>query len=270
MSNRPSPDPKASMWDFIAWYLRVFRTQRHLHGPQFGESIGCSASTVSRLETSDLRLDEKRAALLDERHKTGGLFSLLVWYAQLGHDPNWLRQYLDLEVKAEIMRVFELQFVPGLLQTPEYAMKLFLATGARDPEKRVEERMARQTAVLLKEPPPQLWILLTQNVLDWTVGGPEVMRPQLGRLLEAMESPDVGIRVLPRSKGEHAGMGGSFSILSGPFGDVAYTEAIGGGRLVPSPAEVRSFGAKYDRIGQHALAEDDSRKLIKQVMEDLG
>jgi hypothetical protein len=128
--------------------------------------------------------------------------------------------------------------------------------------------MARQ-AILLGDP-PQLWILLSQNVLDWKVGGSKVMRPQFARLLETMESPNIGIRVLPRSKGEHAGMAGSFKILSGSFGDVVYTEAMGGGRLVPSPAEVRSFGAKYDRIGQHALTEDDSRKLIRQVMEDLG
>ena len=90
---------------------------------------------------------------------------------------------------------------------------------------------------------------------------------QLAYLLEVSERPNVGIRVIPRSAGTHFGLDGSFKIMSGAFGDVAYTESPGGGRLVPSAMEVRSYVLRYDRIGQKALSDDQSRDLIRNIME---
>jgi hypothetical protein len=112
-----------------------------------------------------------------------------------------------------------------------------------------EERMSRQ-AILTREDPPVLLILFTESVLDWPIGGPEVMRNQPARLLEASELSDVGISIVPRSAGAHYGFDGSFKIMSGPSGDVACTESPGGGRLVPSAEEVRSHLLRYDRIGE--------------------
>ncbi|HZE31595.1 MAG TPA: Scr1 family TA system antitoxin-like transcriptional regulator, partial [Actinoallomurus sp.] len=93
------------------------------------------------------------------------------------------------------------------------------------------------------------WI--KQHVVDWPMGGREVMRKPLVDLLEVSERPNIGIRVIPRSAG-----------------DVAYTESPGG-RLVSSAREVQSHVARYDRIGQKALPEDLSRQLIARVMETM-
>jgi hypothetical protein len=165
-----------------------------------------------------------------------------------------------------VIKTYEALVVPGLLQLPEYARSLFTADGVPDVEGAVERRMARQ-ALLSREPPPQLWILLSENALDWPMGGPAVMRKQFARLLEASEQPHIGIRVLPRSAGAHAGTTGSFKIMSTESGDVVYAQSPGGGRLVPSAQEVREYGLKYDRIGQHALPDVQSRDKIKQAME---
>ncbi|HEY7486645.1 MAG TPA: DUF5753 domain-containing protein, partial [Streptosporangiaceae bacterium] len=181
-------------------------------------------------------------------------------------NPNWLQEHLDIEARSSVIKTYEALVVPGLLQTPEYACALFAADGVADVEKDVEQRMARQ-AILTRNPPPQLWVLLSENALDWPIGGAEVMRKQLAGLLEASEQPNMGIRVLPRSAGAHAGTTGSFKIMSTESGDVVYTESPGGGRLVPSAEEVRKYGIKYDRIGQHALPEVQSRDKIKQAME---
>ncbi|MDN3351570.1 Scr1 family TA system antitoxin-like transcriptional regulator [Actinomadura sp. DC4] len=62
-------------------------------------------------------------------------------------------------------------------------------------------------------------------------------------------------------------MNGSFKVMTGASGDVAFTEATGGGRLVPSATEVRDYVLRYDRIGQKALPEDQSRELIRKIME---
>jgi transcriptional regulator with XRE-family HTH domain len=266
MTTNPPPNPKISMWTWLAYSLRFHRMQRGLSGEALGRILTCSKATVSRLESGEARLDDKQAAALDRAWDTGGHFSIMLWYARLGHDPDWLKQYVDIEARADVIKPYEAIVVPGLLQIPEYARALLTSGGVLDVDGAVERRMARQ-AILERDPPPVLWVLLSEGVLDWPVGGTEVMRRQLARLLEASESPNIGIRVVPRSAGAHAGADGSFMIMSGDFGDVAYSESQGGGRLVPSPAEVRSYQIWYDRIGQQALPEGSSRDLIKQVME---
>jgi transcriptional regulator with XRE-family HTH domain len=266
MHIKPSPDPKSSMWAWMARDLRLFRERRGQTGQDVAKILNCARSSISRLETGEAKLDDKQAAVLDREWDTGGHFTLQLWYARLGHNPNWLQEHLDIEARSSVIKTYEAQVVPGLLQLPEYARALFTADGVADVEKYVEQRMARQT-LLTKIPPPQLWILLSENALDWPVGDPEVMRMQLALLMEASEQPNIGIRVLPRSTGEHAGMNGSFKIMSTESGDVVYTDSPGGGRLVPSADEVREYGIKYDRIGQHALPDVQSREKIKQAME---
>jgi DNA-binding XRE family transcriptional regulator len=268
MHPKPSPDPRSSMWAWIAHDLRFYRAQRNLSGADLAKILNCARSSVSRLETGQAQLDEKQAENVDLAWKTGGHFGRLLWYARLGHDPNWSRQHLDIEGRSDVIWAFEAQVVPGLLQIPEYAHALLTAGGAPNVDALVEERMSRQ-AILDRESPPQLWIILSQNVIDWPVGGPSVMRRQLARLLEASELLNIGIRVLPRSAGAHAGVDGSFKIMEGGHGRVAYTESPGIGRLVTSVTEVRSYVLRYDRIGQQALPEIPSRGLIKQAMEAL-
>ena len=266
MLPKPSPDPKSSMWAWLAHDLRLYRTQRGLSGDAVAKLINCARSSISRLENGEAKLDEGQAAALDERWRTGGHFGTMLWYARLGHDPNWLKQHMDLESEASVIKVYEAQVVPGLLQLPEYAHALVAESGVSNVDEIVARRMARQE-ILTRETPPVLLVLLTESVLDWPVRGSVVMRKQLAYLLEMSERPNIGIRVVPRSAGAHYGMNGSFKIMTGPSGDVGFTEATGGGRLVPSATEVRSYVLRYDRIGQKALPEDQSRDLIKQVME---
>jgi transcriptional regulator with XRE-family HTH domain len=263
---KPSPDPKSSMWAWLAHDLRFYRTQRGLSGEAVGKLINCGRSSVSRLENNEAKLDERQAAVLDERWQTGGHFSTILWYARLGHDPNWFKQHLDIEAEAFVIKVYEASLVPGLLQLPEYARELLTAGGAPNVEELVAERMSRQ-AILDRESPPLLLVLLSENVLHWPVGGAVVMRKQLAHLLELADRPNIGIRVVPRSAGAHPGLDGSFKIMTGASGDVAFTESPGGGRLVPSTTEVRSYVTRYDRIGQKALPEDQSRQLIIKIME---
>ncbi|MCO6006653.1 helix-turn-helix transcriptional regulator [Actinoallomurus purpureus] len=268
MQAKSSPDPKSSMWAWMAHDLRFHRAQRNLTGDAVAKILNCARSSISRLENAEAKLDDGQAAALDRAWRTGGHFSIQLWYAQRGHDPNWHQQHLDIEARSSVIKVFEALVVPGLLQTSEYAHALIAAGGVPNVDRLVEERMPRQV-ILTRDDPPVLLILLTESVLDWSIGGPAVMRNQLARLLEASELPDVGIRVVPRSAGAHYGLDGSFKIMSGPSGDVAYTESPGGGRLVPSADEVRSYLLRYDRIGQQALPEDQSRELIKRVMETM-
>lgn len=257
------------MWNLIAYYLRLQRAKRGLSGQALGNLMNISKSGVSRIEVGTDRLDGEQAGRVDRAWDTGGLFGLLVWYASIGHDPEWFAQYVVFERRAALLRIYEASVIPGLLQTEDYARALIVSGIDPDPEAVVIERMRRQI-VLEKVPAPHLTIILSQNAIDWPVGSPEIMQGQLARLLEVSELPNVVIKVVPRSwaTGAHVGLNGAFELLSGDgFGEVAYTESVGAGRLVSSPADVRSYAIRYERINAKALTEVLSRSLIREAME---
>jgi hypothetical protein len=112
-------------------------------------------------------------------------------------------------------------------------------------------------------------VLLSESVLDWPVGGTEVMRSQLARLLELSELPHVTLRVVPRSAGAYEGLDGPFKVITVEEGEIAFVEAPNGGRLVMDAAEVRGLRLRFDRIGAIALPIDSSRSLVKQIMESM-
>jgi transcriptional regulator with XRE-family HTH domain len=268
MATNPPPDPKTSMWAWIAYMLRFHRTRRGLSGDALGRILNCSKSTVSRLESGIIEPDERQVAILDETWDTGGLFTTMLWYARLGHSPNWLQQYIDVEAVCSVIKAWESTLVPGLLQTPDYARAALQAGNVPDVEAALAARMDRQR-ILEREDPPVLWVLILENLLEIPGGGRTVMRAQIAHLLEASHRPNVGLRVVPKAAGLHAGLDGPFMIMTMSSGDVAYVEAPGGGRLVPSRSEVQSYVLRYDRISQEALPAGLSRDLMKQIMEDM-
>ncbi|MEV5711849.1 DUF5753 domain-containing protein [Actinoallomurus sp. NPDC052274] len=261
-------DPDSSMWDWLTYDLRFLCKKSDMSYAAFARLLKRSDSNVSNIMAGRRRIADRDATILDEHFDTGGHFRRLLRYARLGHDPNWFKQYISIEAEALVIKAYEALTVPGLLQVPEYARALFTAGGSTNVDALVEERIARQK-IHDKDIPPLLWVLVTESVIDWPIGGPEVMRKQLAHLLDMSVNPHIGLRVIPRSAGAHAGVDGSFSLMSGEFGDVAYTESPGGGRLVQSINEIRSYAVRYDRIGQVALPERASRELIQEAMEAL-
>lgn len=263
-----SVDPDASLWAWLAHDVRFYRKKYSLTQPELATVIKSSASNVSNIEYNRRKLTDEQALALDLRFKTGGHFSRLLRFARLGHDPDWFKQYVDLEDKAGLIKAYEAITVPGLLQVPEYALELFRGVGLADIDGPLARRMKR-AEIFNRSEPPVLWAVVTESVIDWPIGGPAVMRKQLAHLLEMSSRPNIGLRVIPRTTGTHAGVDGSFSLMWGDFGDVAYTESPGGGRLVAATAEVRQYSLRYDRIGQAALPDAASRELIQKAMEAL-
>jgi transcriptional regulator with XRE-family HTH domain len=266
MPTNPSPDPLSSMWAWIAHDVRFYRVRARMNGEDFGKIMGVVRSTVSRFESGEYKIKDNHARALDKYFNTGGHFQRLLHYARLGHDPDWLKDRLEKERDASIIKVYTAQVIPALLQTREYATAL-ISAGGRDVETLVSERMARQE-IFDRQPPPELWVILDECVLHKLVGGREVMKGQLAHLLKMSELPNVVIRVIGTEAGAHVGLDGSFMVMSLDAGDVAYAEAPGGGRLIATTADVRSYGIRYDRIGQQALPEGASRDLIRQTMEE--
>ncbi|GAA2433631.1 hypothetical protein GCM10010191_54800 [Actinomadura vinacea] len=168
---------------------------------------------------------------------------------------------------ARRVEVYQALVVPGLLQTSDYGRALFEAVeDVVDVDQGVAMRLERQK-ILDSEEPPQLRVLLKQSVLEDPVGGPVVMKAQLAHLLKVSTRPNVHVRVLPRSKGVHVGLDGSFMLIQGRRGECGYIEAVDGGRLITDPTKLSSLRVRLDRIGDDALPREASRELILRLME---
>jgi hypothetical protein len=185
----------------------------------------------------------------------------------MAHDPDWGRQLVEYEEKAEAIRAYHSKAIPRPFETEEYMRALAEASTSQDVEKATARRLARQQALLDREKPPFYWVILDEGVLACDVGGPDVMKGQLVHLREMMDLPNVTVRFIQPSAGAHPGFDGPFQLISLEDRDVAYAGAQNGGRLVEGPGEVKDFRTTFEQIGAKALPEDASRALIDRYLE---
>jgi hypothetical protein len=215
-----------------------------------------------------------------------GQRQVLIEMAREGHRKGWWAVYDDvlptgfdvyvgLEAEAAALRVFEDQVVHGLLQTESYARTVMNSVRrSQDPgqiDRAVELRMARQR-VLAGSDPLRLWCILDEPVISRAIGGPEVMREQLTRLLEASQQPNVTLQVLPLSSGVHPALNGPFCILEFPERgdqDVVYTEGVAGHAYLERDAEVRFCAEVFDLLRAAALSPADTAKFIERKIGDI-
>ena len=197
------------------------------------------------------------------------------WYSYRDVLLNRYDFFIGLESEAASIRNFELAMVPGLLQTEEYARALIQGgpqeLGRDEVERRVEVRMTRQ-ARLERDDRPQFWAILDESVIRRVVGGPEVTRGQLERLIAAGGQARTTIQVVPYRASMHPGLEGSFVILefaesSEP--DVVYMESVGGNLYVDRPDQVRLFGIAFDHLRAVALSPNDTRAMLRAAADEL-
>lgn len=263
-----SPEPRSSMWAWMAYYLRFQRMQHGMSGHALARLLNCARSSISRLENCEAKLTDAQAAVLDREWNTGGTFTIMLWYARLGHDPNWFKNFTDSEGRASVLKIYSGQLIPALLQTPAYARALLVEGREPGIDALVEARMARQK-ILTNDSPADLWVVLAETALPCLVGGKAVMREQLARLIELSHLPNVMLRIVPNTAGANPGLDGPFKVIKVKEGQVGYVEAPTGGRLVADASEVDGLIDRFDRIGAVALPVDSSRSLIKHLMETM-
>ncbi|GAA4316499.1 Scr1 family TA system antitoxin-like transcriptional regulator [Actinomadura luteofluorescens] len=266
MSVRESIDPKSSLWAWLAFDLWFYRTQRGLSLAQTALVVKVTRGTVSNWEAGRFRPSDTCMKCLDKAWNTGGHFERLHLFACAGHDPDWFRQYIQYEMAAEIIKVFHGKHVPLLVQTEAYAQGVLRAAGhVHAAEATTKARMKRQE-ILVRADPPHLWILMDQEVLECPVGGLEVMRAQMARLLEVAELPRVCVRVVPREAGWHPGHDGPFQVLRVCGREIAYAGAQIDGRLIEAGEQADVLAIRFDQIGAMALSRAASKDLIERTM----
>ncbi|MFF4363256.1 helix-turn-helix domain-containing protein [Streptomyces sp. NPDC001604] len=197
------------------------------------------------------------------------------WRAYGDAFPSWFEQHLGLEEAASLIRTYEVQFIPGLLQTPEYAEAVIrLGHPITSPDaiaRRVELRMTRQE-LLSRPDAPKLWVVVDEAALRRPLGGAEVMRAQLQHLIEAAAWPNVTLQVLPFHVGGHAAAGGPITVLRFPvpdLPDVVYLEQLSSALYLDKPEEVDHYLAVMDRLSLVASPAVDSVPFLEQVLKEL-
>jgi DNA-binding XRE family transcriptional regulator len=225
--------------------LRRLRTDLGLSREEAAEAIRASEWKIHRLENGQVGFKERDLVDLLARYQVrdpAEVAELLAmareanapgWWQHYGDVlPQWFRAYVDLESAASLIRTYEGQFIPGLLQTDDYMRAVVrgahLEESVEEVGRRVRLRMARQM-LLTREQPPRLWAVVDEAALRRPVGGREVLRGQLERLIEAAKLPNVTLQVLPFGVGAHSAMLGAFSILrfaDRELPDVVYLEHL--------------------------------------------
>ncbi|NBE83192.1 helix-turn-helix domain-containing protein [Micromonospora sp. NEAU-HG-1] len=253
-----------------------------------GWEIRASESKISRMELGRVGFKERDVADLlslygvTDSEEREALLKLARdanspgWWHRYGDVlPSWFQSYLGLEAAAALIRSYEVQFVPGLLQTPEYARAVVLlghrGAGADEIDRRVALRMQRQE--LLRRPqPPQLWAVVDEAALRRPIGGPEVMRGQFAALIEATRSPHVRLQIIPFDAGGHAAAGGAFTILR--FGDqdlpdIVYIEQLTSAIYLDKREDLDYYAAAMERLCVEAEPPERTPELLARLRDEL-
>lgn len=195
------------------------------------------------------------------------------WWQRYGElFPSWFETYVAMEQAASLIRTFEVQFVPELLQTAEYARAMFqLAHSDRDKvERHVDLRCRRQT-VLSSSNPPQLWAVIDEAALHRALVG-ELCRRQLDHLLELNELPHVSIQIATFGRGTHPATGGPFTVLRFPvpdLPDVVYLEHLNGALYLDKAADVEDYINMWDRLCAYIDPPEQTRSTLERIRSEI-
>jgi Domain of unknown function (DUF5753)/Helix-turn-helix domain len=189
--------------------------------------------------------------------------------------PDWFETYVGLEQATSLIRTYELQFVPGLFQTEDYAREVTLlghrSASVEEIERRVSLRIKRQQ-ILASESGPRVWAVIDESALRRPLGGREVMREQLMHLIELAERPQVTLQVMPFDRGGHSAAGGSFSILrfaEPDLPDVVYIEQLTGALYLDRPVEIDHYREVMNSLSAEAETPADSARQLERLLQSI-
>jgi transcriptional regulator with XRE-family HTH domain len=276
-------------------YLRDLRGQARLTVRATAEALEWSEAKIWRIETGQTSM---RALDVEQMCRiygapadhTEGLMALAKetkakgwWmsYSDVIPEGFNLGVYIGLEEAAARLLWYEADLVPGLLQTADYARAVIradkLGLGDDEIERRVQLRIARQALITRVTVPPDLRVVLNESILRRPVGGVEVMRAQLRRLMEVSGLPNVALRVMPFDAGAHAGISsGPFVVLEFPKSvngrpsepTTVYVDGFTGALFLDKPGEVDRYSTAFTDIWADAIDEAASLDLIAKAAEE--
>ena len=270
----------------LAAELRALRASSGLTRDEVVERTGINVATMYRIEHARVRPQTRTLrTLLDlygvDKEQQTELVALLRdarergWlHAYQSELPEQYTTFIGFEGEAESASDYESLFVPGLLQTEDYARAVItgvLPFASRDEvERRVEVRMERQE-VLRGANPLQLWGIVDEAALRRQVGSRAVMRAQFRHLTEASEFPNITFQIIPFDAGAHAGMPGSFIVLQfadEAIPDVIYIDSMAGDLFLEAESDVRRYKLVFEHLRAVSASPDASRSLLASLASE--
>lgn len=271
-------------------HLRRLRERAGVSRSDAGWTIRASESKISRLElgrvgfkerdvedllslygVTEARERERLLELAREANNRG-------WWHRYGDvTPDWFDAYLGLEAAAELIRTYEIQFVPGLLQTADYARAVArLTPGNARADEEIERIVAlrtRRQRVLDREPPLKLWAVIEESVLLRPIGGRDVLRDQLDSLREASRRPNVTLQIVPLRSPGHAATGGAFTLLRFPqhdLPDIVYLEHLTSALYLDKRDDVETYTQTLDLLAATNPAPQQTEQLLTELLDRMA
>jgi transcriptional regulator with XRE-family HTH domain len=267
--------------------LQALREKAGLTFQQAADAIYSSEWTIRRMEraegglkpltlksllvaygVTDVREIDAFLALARDASRPG-------WWHSYGDAlPDWFKVAIGLEESASVIRAYEPQVVPGLLQTEAYVRAItaasFPSESQEDSERKVALRLARQD--LLKRPaPPQYRVVLEETVLRRPIGGADIMRAQLQHLIDMAAQPSITIQILPFTAGWHPAMYGMFWIYRFPddtMPDVVYSEGLTSAYYLNKPEETTQYTQALDQMSAQAATPDQTITMMRNILKE--
>jgi len=264
----------------LAAELRRLRRGADLSREDVSERTGINAATLYRIETARARPQMRTLnALLNLYETDQEQREYLTILCREAGKQGWLRPYhsdlpeeytayISFEAEAAGVRNYESLFIPGLLQTEDYARAVIRGglpmASDQEIEDRVRARIERQQ-VLSKDMPLKLWAIVDEAALRRVVGGAQVMRDQLAHLADAVKASNLTFQVIPFDAGAHPGMPGAFVLMdfSDPMDtDLIYIDSMAGDLFLEADVDVRRYSLIFDNLRAVALSPDASATLL--------
>lgn len=265
--------------------LRKLRESKGVTREAAGWEIRASESKISRIELGRVGFKERDVSDLlslygvNDPAERESLLALARdannpgwWHRYSDVLPGWFQAYLGLEAAASVIRTYEVQFIPGLLQTREYARAVILLghalATADEIHRRVDLRRSRQE-VLHRSDAPHLWVVLDEAALRRPIGGAAVMRAQIAALVEVAKLPHVHIQVIPFEAGGHAAAGGNFSILrfaDQELPDIVYVEQLTSALYLDKRDDVDAYTSAMERLCVEAEPPDRTPDILHRAL----
>ena len=266
--------------------LRRLREVRGITAGAAGQAIQASHAKISRMELGRVGFRERDVTdlltfygITDEQERR--TFLTLVrranvpgwWHQYSDIVPNWFETYLGLEQASAVIRTYQPQLIPDLLQTPQVARTIIELTQPRqsddDTERRLALRMTRQE-ILTQPGAPQLWAVMEEAAL-WRVHGHSAMREQIQHLIEMAELPNVTLQVVPIHSRAHPALGGQFTMLrfSNPdLPDIVYLEQLTSALYLDKNEDVQHYLIIMDRLSVQANSPTETIKLLNNTLKE--
>jgi transcriptional regulator with XRE-family HTH domain len=263
--------------------LQDLREKAGLSYEQVAQSLDVTHITIRRMEKAEVGLKipyvEKLLGMYElSADEISGFLALARqanqpgwWHRYRDVLPDWFSAFVSLEGEASAIRAYEPHYVPGLLQTEDYARAVLRAGLPHAPdadiERTVQLRMERQS-LLTRPDPPLLWAVMDETVVRRAIGGPDVMRAQIGRLIECAAMPNVLLQIMPFAAGPHPAMYGPFHVFRfqlRELPDIVCAETLVSAAYFDQINDVSTFLEALDRMCAQAAPPRSTEAILDGI-----